>query len=274
MRIRQAATGLALAALLAGRPAAGEVALTVLAPVELHESGFLAEMGKRFRDTSGIKLQVIAGETGPIDKLVEKGDGDVLFAAEPGRAERLAKAGHVVDLQDALYAERVVIGPQRDLAGIAGMASVIDAFARIAATRQPFLSRADNSALYRAELALWEEAGFDPEVGDRDWYHKARKKMSLTIKLAAAESAYTLADRASWLRFGNQSKLIVHVDADPRLLIVVQVMRLDPRKHPKVQTGPARAFLGWLTSKAGQEAITEFTIRGEPVYYPADGEEG
>ena len=249
-----------------------EVALTVLVPVEMQETGFMAALTDRFSKKAGMKVKVIAGEIGAIEKLVEKGRGDVVFADSRAFAEQLKDAGHVTALKDVFYGERVVVGPKKDPARIAGMASAIEAFARIAGTQEPFLSRGDDSALHQTELAIWQEARFDPEVGAGKWYRKTHKKTSLTLRIAAIEFAYTLAGRASWLRFGDPARLAVHVDGDPRLQIRTVVMRLDPRKHRKVQTAPARAFIKWLSSADTKKMIAEFTIKGEAVYYlPLDG---
>lgn len=263
----------AIAALWATAVAAErEVALTVLVPVEMQETGFMAVLTQRFTKKARMKVKVIAGEIGAIEKLVEKGGGDVVFADSRAFAEQLKDAGHVTELRDVFYAERVVVGPKPDPARIAGMASVIEAFARIAGTQEPFLSRGDDSALHQTEMAIWQEARFDPEVGAGKWYRKSRKKTSLTLRIAAIEFAYTLAGRASWLRFGDPARLAVHVDGDPRLQVQTVVTRLNPRKHRKVQTAPARAFIKWLRSADAKKVIAEFTIKGEAVYYlPQDG---
>ena len=42
-----------------------------------------------------------------------------------------------------MYAELIVVGPASDPARIAGMASVVHAFAAIARTQSPFVSRGD-----------------------------------------------------------------------------------------------------------------------------------
>ncbi len=263
----------ALAALWATAVAAErDVALTVLVPVEMKETGFIDDLTKRFTKSARMKVKVIAGEIGTIQKLVEKGGGDVVFADSRAFAEQLRDAGHVTALKDVFYGERVVVGPKPDPARIAGMASVIEAFARIAGTQESFLSRGDDSALHQTEMAIWQEAGFDPEVGARKWYRKTHKKTSLTLRIAAIEFAYTLAGRSSWLRFGDPARLAVHVDGDPRLQVQTVVMRLNPRKHRKVQTAPARAFIKWLKSADARKVISEFTIKGETVYYlPQDG---
>lgn len=240
--------------------------LTLLAPVELVESGLLNHLATRFTAKSGITLRITGDKIGNFEKLVTLGEADVILANDPNTAAKLADAGEVLDRREIFYSERVVVGPKTDPARIAGMASVIAAFAAIAAAKQPFLSRYDDSAMHRTERSLWREAGPDPETAG-DWYQKARRKNSLTLRLAVLEDAYTLTDRASWLRIGDAGKFAVHVEGDPRLLVQIAVMRLNPKRHRATPAREAREFLAWLASDAGNEAFGAFAIGGEPVYY-------
>lgn len=241
-------------------------ALTVLSPAELQESGLLDVLLGRFRQRGGMTVRLVTDDGDALEKRLAVG-GDLLLAYDREGAERLEKQGHVTDLRELFYTELVVVGPSRDPAGVAGMASVIEAFARIAAGQHRFVSRADRSFVHRTELALWEEAAFDPEVGAGNWYIKSRRKMSLTVKLAALEEAYTLAGLPSWLRFGDSGRQALLVSGDPRLQVPVVAMRLDPARYPQARQEPAIALLRWLGSEEAQAAIGEFAIGGQPVYY-------
>lgn len=257
------------AVLVATAPAVAQEqkSLTLLAPVELVESGLLGHLAARFTAKTSIALRITGNKIGNFEKLVTLGEADVVLTNDPNTAARLAGTGEVLDRREIFYSERIIVGPKADPARITGMASVIAAFTAIAAKKHPFLSRYDKSAMHRTERALWREAGPDPEAAG-DWYQKARKKMSLTLRLAVLEDAYTLTDRASWLRVGNAEKFAVHVEGDPRLLVQIAVMRLNPKRHRATPAREAREFLTWLASDAGREAFAAFAIGGEPVYYP------
>ena len=117
---------------------------------------------------------------------------------------------------------------------------------------------------------LWRAAGIDPaRAGGGSWYRDIGGGMGAVLNTASAMGAYTLADRGTWLSFGNKGDLAVLVEGDPRLLNRYDVILLDPRNHPEAKQVPAHSFADWLASAEGQAAIGAYELDGEPLFHPS-----
>jgi tungstate transport system substrate-binding protein len=86
--------------------------------------------------------------------------------------------------------------------------------------------------------------------------------------MAASLDAYTLADRGTWLAFGNRAALALLVEGDRRLFNPYGVMAVNPAKHPHVKHAQAQQFVDWITGAAGQAAIAAFRMGGQPLFFP------
>jgi tungstate transport system substrate-binding protein len=161
----------------------------------------------------------------------------------------------------------VIVGPRSDPANAAGNDAVA-ALKRIAGTRTAFASRGDRSGTHAAELRLWKEAGADPSEGKGGWYRETGSGMGTTLNTASAMNAYALTDRGTWLSFKNRGELAVLVEGDRRLFNQYGVMRVNPARHLHVKQADAIAFVDWLTSEKGQQAIASFTIGGQQLFFP------
>ena len=105
-----------------------------------------------------------------------------------------------------LYNYFVLCGPTEDPAGVKDCASVMDAFAAIAAGKYPFVSRGDNSGTHTKELSLWpEDLGITAEAESfadyTDWYISANAGMGACLVMAEEMGAYILTDKATYLTF-------------------------------------------------------------------------
>ena len=45
-------------------------------------------------------------------------------------------------------------------------------------------------------------------------------------------------------------------------------MLVNPERYPKVKADLGMAFIEWLTSREGQDAIASFKVQGEQLFYP------
>jgi tungstate transport system substrate-binding protein len=81
-------------------------------------------------------------------------------------------------------------------------------------------------------------------------------------------SGYALTDRGTWLSFKNKGGLDLLVEGDKRLFNPYGVILVNPVKHPHVKAKEGQRLVDWLTSKAGQAAIAEFRVNGQPLFYP------
>jgi tungstate transport system substrate-binding protein len=48
-------------------------------------------------------------------------------------------------------------------------------------------------------------------------------------------------------------------------------MLVNPQKHPNVKAQLAQAFVDWLISPAGQDAIAGYRVNGEQLFFPNAG---
>ena len=81
-------------------------------------------------------------------------------------------------------------------------------------------------------------------------------------------NGYILADRGTWLAFKNRGELDILVEGDPNLFNQYGVMLVNPAKYPQVKKVEGQAFIDWLISKSGQDAIAAFKIGGQQLFFP------
>jgi tungstate transport system substrate-binding protein len=142
------------------------------------------------------------------------------------------------------------------------------ALAKIAGASAPFASRGDDSGTHKAELRLWTAAGVNVKAASGGWYRETGSGMGPTLNTAAGMGAYALADRGTWLSFKNKGDLEIVVEGDKRLFNQYGVMLVNPEKHPHVKAADGQAFVDWLISPEGQQAIADFKIDGQQLFFP------
>ena len=77
-----------------------------------------------------------------------------------------------------------------------------------------------------------------------------------------------------WLAFANKQDLDIIVEGDARLRNQYGAILVDPRKHPHVNADWGQAFIDWLISPEGQQAIADYKIGGEQLFFPNASEPG
>ena len=167
-----------------------------------------------------------------------------------------------------MYNDFVLVGPRADPAGVAGGRDIAAALRSILKKKSPFVSRGDRSGTHAAELRLWEAAGIDIAAAKGAWYRETGAGMGASLNTVSAMDAYLLADRGTWLSFGNRGNLAILVEGDRRLFNQYGVMLVNPARHPQVKKKEGQAFIDWLVSPAGQAAIAGYRIHGEQLFYP------
>ena len=176
--------------------------------------------------------------------------------------------GQGVKRYDVMYNDFVLIGPKSDPANVAGMKDVAAAFRKIKDAQAPFVSRGDRSGTHFAELQLWKAAGIDIARDKGSWYRDIGQGMGPALNTAAGMNAYLLSDRGTWLSFKNRGELGVLVEGDKRLFNQYGVMLVNAQKHPAVKKEWGQAFVDWLISPEGQQAIASYKIDGEQLFFP------
>lgn len=259
----------ALSSLAAPTPSlAADRFITVASTTSTENSGLFEYLLPIFEKKTDISVRVVAVGTGQAIKIARNGDADVLLVHHRPSEEKFVADGFGVQRFDVMYNDFVLIGPAQDPAGVAGTRDAIAAFAKIAERQTPFASRGDDSGTHQQELSLWQAAGVEVKKASGGWYRETGSGMGATLNTASAMAAYVLADRATWAQFANKGDLKILVEGDPRLFNQYGVMQVNPAKHPHVKAADGKAFVDWLISPAGQEAIGRFQINGEPAFFP------
>jgi tungstate transport system substrate-binding protein len=247
---------------------AAERFITVASTTSTENSGLFKYLLPIFQKKTGIEVRVVAVGTGQAIGIGERGDCDVLFVHHKPSEEKFIADGYGVKRFDVMYNDFVIVGPASDPAKIRGVKSAAEALSRIAAAKAPFASRADDSGTHKLELELWQAAGVDPKPASGRWYRETGSGMGATLNTASGIGAYALTDRGTWISFGNKGDLEIMVEGDPRLFNQYGVMLVNPAKFPHVKKDDGQAFVDWLISPEGQEAIAGYKIAGQQLFYP------
>jgi tungstate transport system substrate-binding protein len=239
--------------------------ITVASTTSTEQSGLFRHILPIFKEKTGIEVRVIAQGTGQALETGRRGDADVVFVHAKAAEEEFVKEGFGVERKEVMYNDFVIVGPGEDPAGIKGGSDAVAALKKISEIGATFASRGDDSGTHKAELALWKQAGVKPSG---DWYRELGTGMGPTLNTSAQMPAYTLTDRATWLSFENKGPLEVVVEGDPKLFNQYGVILVNPEKHPHVKAAQGQAFIDWLVSPEGQNAIADYKINGQQLFFP------
>jgi tungstate transport system substrate-binding protein len=242
--------------------------ITVASTTSTEQSGLFGHLLPIFERQTGIKVRVVALGTGQALDVARRGDCDVVFVHAKAAEEQFLAEGHGVKRYPVMYNDFVLVGPKSDPARIGSGRDIVLALKKLEAAKAPFVSRGDRSGTHIAELALWQAAGIDIDKAKGPWYRDTGQGMGPALNTAASMGAYILSDRGTWLAFKNRGDLAILVEGDKRLFNQYGVMLVDPHKHPSVKKELGQQFIDWVISAAGQNAIADFRIGGEQLFYP------
>jgi len=242
--------------------------ITVASTTSTEQSGLFKHLLSIFEKKSGIQVRVVALGTGQALDMGRRGDADVVFVHAKPLEEKFVAEGFGVQRFEVMYNDFILVGPKSDPARVAGGKDVVEALQRIRKTQSPFASRGDKSGTHFAEVELWKAAGVDIATEKGPWYRETGSGMGPTLNIASGMNAYALTDRGTWLSFKNRGELVISVAGDRRLFNQYGVMLVNPAKHPHVKKDMAQAFVDWLVSDEGQDAIAAYKIGGEQLFFP------
>jgi tungstate transport system substrate-binding protein len=240
--------------------------LTLATTTSTQDSGLLDVLVPRFRAQTGLEVKVVAVGTGQALELGRRGDADVLLVHDPAAEQRFMDEGFGADRREVMHNDFVLVGPPADPVGVKGQASAAGAFARIARSGSPFVSRGDESGTHQKEKAVWRQAGVEPRG---DWYLSAGAGMGQVLRLASEKHAYTLSDRGTFLALRQGLDLAVLAEGDPLLVNPYHVIVVNSAKHPHVHRREAEQFADFLLSAEGQGLIADFGKDrfGQPLFF-------
>jgi tungstate transport system substrate-binding protein len=248
----------------------GDGQLVLATTTSTYDTGLLDALNPMFQEAFGIQVRTISQGTGAAIRTGRNGDADVILVHARGPEDQFLRDGAGVNRRDVMFNDFVVVGPEDDPAGIDGISSATEAFATVAEEQATFLSRGDDSGTNTKELNIWAEAGIQPSGS---WYQETGQGMGDTLVQADQTGGYTLADRGTYLATQDNIDLVIHVQGPLRdgpmiLQNPYGVIPVNPAVHDNVNYRAAMAYVGFLTSPAGQQAIADYTANGSQLFFP------
>jgi len=248
---------------------AGET-LTLTTTTSTFDTGLLDAIHPDFEEMYGVSVDAVAQGTGAALETARNGDSDVVLVHARGLEDEFMRNGYGVNRRDLMFNDFVIVGSESDPAGIEGMGSATEALTAIADAEATFVSRGDNSGTHTKELNLWAAAGTDP---GGDWYQETGTGMGEALTIANQQGAYTLSDRGTYISQRPEIDLTILVqgpleDGPERLSNPYGIMAVNPGVHDNVNYDLAMAYIGWITSPAAQNAIANYRMNGEQLFFP------
>ncbi|MFQ1702823.1 substrate-binding domain-containing protein [Loktanella agnita] len=237
--------------------------LKLAVTTSFHNSGLSEILLPAIAEDTGLEVQLLVVGTGQAIRLGEAGDVDAILVHSRTAEDAFIAGGYGTARREIMYNDFVFIGPVADPATVAEANSAADALLRISNAEAAFVSRGDDSGTHKKELSLWDASGAS-RAGD--WYRPVGAGMGASLNTAAAMDAYILADRASWLNFGNKAGLDLLFAGDPVLFNQYAYIPVNPALHSHVKIEAAEALEDWLASPRAAELINGYMINGETLF--------
>jgi tungstate transport system substrate-binding protein len=231
------------------------------------DTGLLDVLVPAFEQASGYRVKVIAVGTGAALAMGTRGDADVLLVHAPEAEAAYMASGRGRSRAAVMHNAFIVVGPAGDPAHVRGDASAGDAFAKIARSGAPFVSRADDSGTDKKEHALWKAAGIEPSASA---YVKTGSGMADTLHIAAQKRAYALTDDGTYLAQRPTLDLVALVEGAPDLANPYHVIVVEPIAGHLANPAGGEAFARYVVSESGQRLIANFGREkyGRPLFVP------
>jgi len=230
------------------------------------DSGLLDLLVPLFQIKTSYVVKTIAVGTGQALAMGRRGDADVLLVHAPEEEKTFMAAGHGIKRQPFMYNDFVLVGPTSDPAKMAKAKSAAEALRQIAASKTLFLSRGDNSGTHILEKQLWMRAGIQPA---ERWHQQSGQGMGQTLIIASEKSAYTLTDRATYLKLKRRIELTILLEGDPELLNTYSLLQVNPLKSSKINSAGAQAFVDFMLAPETLDLIRTFGLEqyGQPLFH-------
>jgi len=246
--------------------------LIVSTTTSLYETGVLDELKTMFEAAHPeYNVSFISQGTGLAMETAKRGDADMILVHSPSQERGFLESGAGVNRKIFAYNFFIVVGPEADPAGVAGM-DPLDALIKIRdegrAGNALWVSRGDNSGTHSKEKSLWGATGLvldeiktEPaRDSDGTWYIEAGAGMTATLQLADQKLAYTLTDVATYLKnYKNGNiELVKVVDSGKDTLNVYSAIVCDPDTSPRGMFEGSMAFLRFLVSDEAQAMLVTY----------------
>ena len=247
---------------------ADEGSLLLQSTTSTVNSGLLDAILPRFTEQTGVEVRVVSSGTGQALRNAQNGDADLVLVHAKHDEEQFVAEGHGLERFDVMYNDFVIVGPPVDPAGLRQAQSAPQALTKIAAVGAEFVSRGDESGTHSKEMQLWGLADRDLNgIRNQPWYLESGSGMGATLNIAINKSAYTLADRGTWIRFGNKSDFEVLFEGGEELFNPYGLILVNPKMHPHVNVVDGQALIDWLIGEEGQQWINSYRVDGKQLFF-------
>ena len=255
---------MAILVTLAGAAAQGET-LRLAVTTSFNNSGLSDVLLPAIHQDLGLEVRLLVVGTGQAIRLGQAGDVDAILVHSKVAEEAFVAAGYGVHRREIMYNDFIIVGPSADPARVGAAETVIDAFQRIAVNQSTFISRGDDSGTHKKELSLWSAAQQDPATFVF-WYKSVGAGMGASLNSASAMDGYIMADRASWLNFGNKGNLKLLFAGDSKLFNQYAYLPVSPDRYAHVKARAAQVLENWLVSPRAKQIINSYKIGGEALF--------
>lgn len=242
--------------------------IVVQSTTSTQNSGLYDFLLPKFTAETGIEVRVVAVGTGQAIKNAQNCDGDVLLVHAKASEEKFVAEGYGINRTDLMYNDFVVVGPGKDPAGVAGSKDAVKSMRLIAQKQALFASRGDDSGTHKKELDLWKAAGVDVKAASGKWYRETGSGMGATLNTSVGMGAYVLADRASWIAFGNKGDFKIAIEGDTNMFNQYGIIAVNSAKCPNVKSELGNTFIDWMLSSKGQQTIAAYQKNGQSLFFP------
>ncbi len=239
--------------------------LRLAVTTSFHNSGLAEVLLPEILADIDLDVQLLVVGTGQALKLGQAGDVDAILVHSRAAEEAFVEEGFGTHRREIMYNDFVFIGPSLDPAEISATRSAVGSLRAIEKSKAIFVSRGDDSGTHKKEMSLWSEAGFIPESFDT-WYRSVGAGMGAALNAASGMNGYILADRASWLNFGNKGDLALLFAGDPVLFNQYAFLPVNADRHPHVKSDLSEKLEDWLTSGRAKSLINGYMIGGETLF--------
>lgn len=241
---------------------AGEILMGTT--TSLDDTGFLTEVSKGLKNSTGIELKWIARGTGEALELGKRGDVDILFTHDPNRELKFIEDGYGIRRHPLMNNYFVMVtNNERDLSDYPGDLNGL--LKKIAIENMVFISREDNSGTHSKELAIWKEAGLDRNFKN---YKEVGTGMAKTLNITSELQGITLSDSGTFLKVKEKFKLKeIPLNEKKSLKNIYSILELSNVKEEK--QGDIRKFIEYMHSDEVEEMIKKFGVKefGTPLFY-------
>ena len=254
---------------------AGTIRLSsTIGPVD---AGIIPLLADTYKAKTGVDFKIEKAGTGATLEKAKTGNFDMVVVHARALEDQFIKDGYGQNRKDFMYNDFVILGPQNDPAGIKGMKTAAEAFKVLAEKKAPFISRGDMSGTHVAEMNIWKAAGITPDRDKDEWYtvfSLGKLGNGPTTIFTDKRAAYTLMDRATYLKQQKNIKIVPLVEGDKAMLNLIAAIEVSPKKFPSVNNADTAKFIGWLCGDEAQNIIKDFEVKkfGQPLFFPNSDE--